>query len=160
MNASDVMRASVASIQPAAPLVDAVQLLLETNQRALPVVDGDGQLVGIISEGDFLHRVELGSNFPGRTRLTSLFRPNNQKAIRERMRALRVEQVMTRKPAFVDEEASLDEVVAQMDARRVSQLPVVCGGVVIGMISRRELLSVVERSLRKARDSEEDVSAA
>jgi CBS domain-containing protein len=63
------------------------------------------------------------------------------------MNALRVEEVMTTDPLCVDEEASLDEIVAQMDARHISQLPVVCGGIVVGMISRVELLKALERAL-------------
>jgi CBS domain-containing protein len=57
MNVSLVMRRKVASIKPEASLLEAAHLLLKTNQRGLPVIDGEGALVGIISEGDFLHRV-------------------------------------------------------------------------------------------------------
>ena len=54
---------------------------------------------------------------------------------------------MTRDPVCVDDEASLDEVVALMDARHFSQLPVVCGGSVVGVVSRIELLAAVARAL-------------
>ena len=60
MLATDVMRTWFATVKPNAPLLDAVHLLLETNQRGLPVIDDNGSLVGVISEGDFLHRRELG----------------------------------------------------------------------------------------------------
>lgn len=158
VNASDVMRTSIAMIRPQSPLLDAAQLLLETNQRALPVVTRDGELVGIISEGDFVHRVELGAAQSTRSRqswLNALFRPGESRIMHQRMQALRVEQVMTRNPVSIDEEASLDEVVARMDNRNVSQLPVVCGGTVIGMISRAELLMVVERELRRKSGAED-----
>ena len=59
MNVSDIMRRSFATIKPDAPLLDAAHLLIETNQRGLPVIDHDGALVGVISEGDFLHQTEL-----------------------------------------------------------------------------------------------------
>ena len=59
MNVSDIMRRSFATIKPDAPLLDAAHLLIETNQRGLPVIDQDGTLVGVISEGDFLHRTQL-----------------------------------------------------------------------------------------------------
>ena len=84
MKVSDVMRTSIASIGPDAPLIDATSLLLETNQRALPVLD-DGQLIGIISEGDFLHRVELGIDAPQRTWLQSLFGSSADHACRKRV---------------------------------------------------------------------------
>ena len=64
MNVSDIMRRSFATIKPEAPLLDAAHLLIETNQRGLPVIDHDGALVGVISEGDFLHRTELDVSPP------------------------------------------------------------------------------------------------
>ena len=64
MRATDVMRSSFATVKPGTALLDAVRLLLETNQRGLPVVDDNGYLVGIISEGDLLHRDELGVRPP------------------------------------------------------------------------------------------------
>src|SRR5579864_4001856 len=147
MNVADVMRRSIASIGPNAPLIDAARLLLETNQRALPVVD-DGRLVGIISEGNFLHRVELGIDMPvKKTWLQTLFGSSTSQAYRDRVSALRVAQVMSGNPVCVEEDASLDEVVALMDQHDVSQLPVICGGIVVGMISRTELLAAVERGL-------------
>jgi predicted transcriptional regulator len=64
MNVSDIMRRSFATIKPDAPLLDAAHLLIETNQRGLPVIGHDGALVGVISEGDFLHRTELDISPP------------------------------------------------------------------------------------------------
>jgi CBS domain-containing protein len=63
------------------------------------------------------------------------------------MRAGLVHEVMTRDPICVDEEATLDEVVALMDARHIAQLPVVYGGSVKGVVSRVELLAAVARAL-------------
>ena len=149
MNASDIMRRSIATVNPTAPLIDAARLLLETNQRALPVLDG-GRLVGIISEGDFLHRVELGIEAPAKGWLQSLFGAASSSAYRARVRALQVALVMTKNPVCIEEEASVDEVVAVMDQRGISQMPVTCGGILVGMISRAELLAAVERSLSES----------
>jgi CBS-domain-containing membrane protein len=64
MNVSDIMRRSFATIKPGAPLLDAARLLLETNQRGPPVIDREWTLVGVVSEGDFLHRTELDISPP------------------------------------------------------------------------------------------------
>jgi CBS domain-containing protein len=151
MNASEVMRRSIATVSPTAPLIDAARLLLETNQRALPVLDS-GRLVGIISEGDFLHRVELGVEAPAKNWLQSLFGAASNSAYRARIRALQVALVMTKNPICIEEEASVDEVVAIMDQREISQLPVTCGGILVGLISRAELLAAVERSLSESHE--------
>jgi CBS domain-containing protein len=64
MLATEVMRSSFAAVKPTTTLIDAVRLLLQTNQRGLPVLDDNGHLVGIVSEGDLLHRDELGVSPP------------------------------------------------------------------------------------------------
>ena len=65
-----------------------------------------------------------------------------------RMQAQLVREVMAPDPICVDEEATLDEVVALMDARHIAQLPVVCGGSVVGIISRAELVAAVASALK------------
>jgi CBS domain-containing protein len=147
MKVSDIMRRSFATIKPDAPLLDAAHLLLETNQRGLPVVDREGTLVGVISEGDFLHRSELEISPPPGNWLEELLGIEEDTPARRRMRARLVREVMTPDPASIDDEASLDEVVALMDARHVAQLPVVCGGSVVGVVSRVELLAAVANAL-------------
>ncbi len=147
MNVSDVMRRSFATIEPGALLLDAAHLLLKTNQRGLPVIDHEGALVGVISEGDFLHRAELDIGPPPGNWLEELLGIEEGTPARRRMRARFVREAMTRDPVCVDDEASLDEVVALMDARHIAQLPVVCGGSVVGVVSRVELLAAVVRAL-------------
>ena len=147
MKVSDIMRRSFATIKPDALLLDAAHLLLETNQRGLPVIDHEGRLVGVISEGDFLHRTELDISPPPGNWLEELLGIEEDTPARRRMRARLVREVMTREPVCVDDEASLDEVVALMDARHIGQLPVICGGSVVGVVSRVELLDAVARAL-------------
>ena len=147
MNVSDIMRRSFATIKPDAPLLDAAHLLIETNQRGLPVIDHDGALVGVISEGDFLHRTELDINPPRGNWLEELLGIEEGTPARRRMQAQLVREVMAPDPICVDEEATLDEVVALMDVRHIAQLPVVCGGSVVGIISRAELVAAVASAL-------------
>jgi CBS domain-containing protein len=150
MNVSDIMRGAFATIKPDAPLLDAAHLLLETNQRGLPVIDREGMLVGVISEGDFLHRSELDTGPSHGNWLEQLLGIDQNADVRRRMRARSVGEAMTRDPVCVDVEASLDEVVALMDAHHVSQLPVMCGGSVVGIVGRVELLDAVTRVLSAA----------
>jgi CBS domain-containing protein len=157
MRVTDVMRRSFATVRPTTPLIEAAQLLLETNQRGLPVQDEDGNLVGIISEGDLLHRDELGVKPPAGNWLEELLGIEEGGPARERMCALCVATIMTQNPICVDEDATVDDVIATMDLRQIGQVPVVCAGKAIGMISRFELISALERSLSR---DEGDVQAA
>ena len=111
MLATDVMRTWFATVKPDAPLLDALRLLMENNQRGLPVVDDSGLLVGIISEGDFLHRRELGVSCHAAFLLEWLVGREEGQLVRARTQALRVDAVMTRTPVCVDETATVDEVV-------------------------------------------------
>jgi CBS domain-containing protein len=148
MNVSDVMRRSFATIDPEASLLEAARVLLQTNQRGLPVIDKEGMLVGMISEGDFLHRVELDIAPPPGNWLQDILGIEEDTPARRRMRARLVRETMTPDPVCVDDETTVDEVVALMDARHVAQLPVVCGATVVGIIGRLELLTAVAKALR------------
>ncbi len=153
MRAMDVMRNSFATVKSSTSLLDAARLLLETNQRGLPVLDDNGGLVGIISEGDFLHRDELGVMPPAGNWLEQILGIEEVTPARERMRALRVGEIMTLNPVYVEEDASVDDVIVAMDLRDVAQLPVVSTGKVVGMISRFELISALERCLSQSEDA-------
>jgi CBS domain-containing protein len=63
MRVGDVMRRTVASVEPDAPIAEATRLMLENNISGLPVIDSRGSLLGIVTEGDFLRRVEIGSEW-------------------------------------------------------------------------------------------------
>jgi CBS domain-containing protein len=147
MNVSDIMRRSFATIKPDAPLLEAADLLLQTNQRGLPVIDHEATLVGVNSEGDFLHRTELDISPPPGNFLEELLGIEEDTPARRRMSARLVRETMTRDPICVNEEASLDEVVALMDVHHIAELSVVCGSSVVGVVSRVELLAAVARAL-------------
>ena len=147
MLATDVMRTSFATIKPGAAVLDAVQLLLETDQRGLPVIGDDGELVGIISEGDFLHRNELDISPPSGNWLESLLGIAENNPERRRMQALQVGALMSPTPVSVGVDATVDDVVAQMDIYNIAQVPVVTGGAVIGIVSRRDLLAALATRL-------------
>src|SRR5215475_5919009 len=87
MRATDVMRSSFATVKACTSLLEAARLLLETNQRGLPVLDDSGDLVGIISEGDLLHRDELGVRPPAGNWLEQVLGIEEDNPARERMRA-------------------------------------------------------------------------
>jgi CBS domain-containing protein len=61
MNALDVMTQSIVSIRPEASVMDAARLMLDNRVSGLPVIDAEGTLVGIVTEGDFVRRAEIGA---------------------------------------------------------------------------------------------------
>ncbi|MET4177298.1 CBS domain-containing protein [Bradyrhizobium sp. LA6.1] len=148
MRASDIMRTSFATVRPEAPLLEALHLLLETNQRGLPVLDHGGVLVGIIAEGDFLHRRELGVDYPEGFWLEWLLGRQEGEVARERTRGLKVEEVMSHRPVCVDENATIDAVVKEMDMHQISQVLALRNGQVVGIVGRVQMLTALESCLR------------
>ena len=147
MRARDVMRSSFAIVKPETSILDAARLLLQNNQRCLPVCDEDQNLVGVISEGDLLHRDELDIQPTTRSWLGSLLASSVEDLSGNKGDGPSVRMVMSKNAVCVDEEASLDEIVGQMDRHRISQVLVVCGSKVIGIVSRFELIAALERKL-------------
>lgn len=143
MLATDVMRTSFATVKPNTRVLDAVQLLLETDQRGLPVVNDAGDLVGMVSEGDFLHRDELGISPPSGNWLEALLGIDENSPERTRMHTMQVGALMSPVPITASIDASLDDIVAQMDTYDIAQVPIVSAGSVVGIVSRRELLAAL-----------------
>ena len=61
MQVKDVMTRNVISVAANEPILKAAQLMLQNSISGLPVVDAEGKLVGIVTEGDFLRRGEIGT---------------------------------------------------------------------------------------------------
>ena len=61
MKAHDVMTWGAITVEPEASVARAVRLMLQNKISGLPVVDAEGRLVGMVTEGDFLRRGELGT---------------------------------------------------------------------------------------------------
>ncbi|RAI35838.1 CBS domain-containing protein [Rhodoplanes serenus] len=149
MKVRDVMSTRVVTIAPEAPILDAIQLMLENRISGLPVVDADGRLAGIVTEGDFLRRAETGTVRKRPRWLEILVGPNSLAGDYVRQHGRRVDEVMTRTPVTIGEDAELDEVVALMERKRVKRLPVVRDGRLVGIISRANLLHALATAVRE-----------
>lgn len=143
MKVSDVMTSSVVCIKPEATVLEAARLLLGERISALPVVDAAGKLVGILSEGDLIHRAEIGSEKIS-TRWARLF-ADGGKLARDFLKAHGhvVAEVMSPRVVTATENMDLAEVAGLMDEHRVKRLPVMRDGRVVGIISRANLLQAL-----------------
>jgi len=140
MNAADVMTAKVLSVGPESSIVDAVKLMLAHNISGLPVVDSDGRLLGIVSEGDFLRRAETGTERRRPRWLEFLLGPGRLADEYIHTHGRKIKEVMTTNVATVSEETPLDEVVRLMERRRIKRVPVMRQEKLVGIITRANLL--------------------
>ena len=140
MKVKDVMTSPVLSVESESPISQAIQLMLEKRISGLPVLDGQGRLVGIVTEGDFLRRTETGTQRRRSRWLEFLIGPGRLADEYTRSHGRKVIDVMTPDPVTVDEQTSLEEVVRIMERHRVKRLPVVRDQKLVGIVSRANLL--------------------
>lgn len=140
----DVMTRPAASTQPESTVRDAVGQLLGRDFRALPVIDDDGRLVGILTGGDLVGRgglgarLELLSAMPGDARTAILARLDSRAA---------VGAIMTPEPVSVRETDTLATATHLMAERELKRLPVVdVEGRLSGMLSRSDVLRAVSET--------------
>ncbi|MER6035685.1 CBS domain-containing protein [Streptomyces sp. NPDC101171] len=137
---NDVMTRAVVAVGRKAPFKDIVERMEQWKVSALPVLEGDGRVIGVVSEADLLPKEEFRDSDPDRrTQLRRL--PDLAKA-----GAVTADEVMSTPAVTVHADATLAEAARIMAMRRVKRLPVVnTEGVLEGVVSRSDLLKVFLR---------------
>jgi CBS domain-containing protein len=155
MQVADVMTRKVETVSPSTPVRDIVAKLVQHRISAVPVIDHQGLLVGIVSEADLLHRRESGTEIRRPWWLDLFSDPDARAEAFLKAHGRTAEEVMTRALEVVDEETPLDVAAKLMDERHVRRLPVVKEGRVVGIVARADLI----RSLAKSNDRPERATA-
>ena len=140
MQARDVMSTTVATIKPDTTVGVIVALLLERRISGLPVLDDNGRVVGVVSEGDLLHRKETDTE-RHRGRWLSLWSGTEELA-RDYVKShgLFARDIMSRPAITIAEGAALGDVVNILESRRIKRVPVVRDGKLVGIVTRADLL--------------------
>lgn len=147
MKAGQVMSHGVVSIAPEAPIQEAIAQMVVCQVSGMPVIDAHGKLVGIITEGDFLRRVETRTEAPRRRWLELLSGIGATADDYARSRGRTVGDVMTTEVVKVTPDTELRQVVRLMEEHAIKRLPVVDGGQVVGIVSRADLMSALGQLL-------------
>jgi len=151
MQVSDVMTRKVISVVAGETVLKAARLMLQNGISGLPVVDAQDNVVGMVTEGDFLRRSEIGTRRQRPKWLEFLVGPGRIADEYVHASGRTVEEVMTKDPVTVTEDDTLDTVVELMERRRIKRLPVVRNGKMVGIVSRSNLMRAV---VSLARDAE------
>jgi CBS domain-containing protein len=158
MKAHDVMTWGAITVEPEASVTRAVRLMLQNKISGLPVVDDKGQLVGMVTEGDFLRRGELGTQRQRPRWLEFLLGPGKLAAEYVQASGQKVAQIMTPQPKTITPETPLEEIVGLMERHRIKRLPVVQDGKLIGIVSRANLLHALASVAREVKPAAGDDS--
>jgi CBS domain-containing protein len=133
-----------------------LQIMLDHRISGVPVVNARGKLVGMITEGDCLRRVETGTQIK-RPLWREIF-TGPEKLAEEYIRAhgRKVSEVMTASPITVTEDTGVAEIIHLMEKNRIKRLPVMRGDAVVGIVSRANLIQALTGLLRDANVSQTD----
>lgn len=140
MQAKDVMTTDVITVTPDTQVANIVKLLLEHHISAVPVVDSDNQVLGIVSEGDLIHRPELGVKSRRSRWLSFLLEDEELSAEYVKTHGTHASEIMTRPVVTVLEDMSLGEIAELLEKKRIKRVPVVREGKLVGIITRVDLL--------------------
>ena len=148
MIAADLMTPKVIAIRPDATVADAVALMLDRRISGLFVVDEQGELAGVLTEGDLLRRDELGTERHRSWWQTLFASPGRLAAEFTRAHGRRVQDVMTKDVISVRPDAPLSDLVGLMETHRVKRVPVIDAERVVGVVSRSDLLRAIAMAAR------------
>ena len=138
MQAADIMTRNVITVGPDSEVREIATLLLENGISAVPVVDANDKVLGIVSEGDLMRRVENGS---GRRKSWWLkLVAGHDPADYVKSPGRLAHEVRTRDPITIDEAMPLHKISTLLEKHHIKRVPVVTGGKLVGIVSRSNLL--------------------
>jgi CBS domain-containing protein len=146
MQARDVMTLRVVTVTADATITQAIRLMLTNRISGLPVVDERRAVVGIVTEGDFLRRGEIGTQRKRHRWLEFLIGPGQLANEYVHACGRRVDEVMSANPHTIAEDLPLEEVVRMMERYRIKRLPVVRQGRLVGIVSRANIMHALMSS--------------
>jgi len=146
MNATDVMVRHVVTVGPDTSVAEAARLMSEHDVSALPVVDQQHHLVGLISEADLMRREEIGTEIHRPWWLEAVTPAPTLAAEFARSHSKRVSDLMSASVITATEDTSLSELAATLERNRIRRVPIVRDGKLVGIVSRANLIQALASS--------------
>jgi CBS domain-containing protein len=146
MKARDVMTLGVFTVKPTMSVKDVARLFVEQRISGVPVVDDQRKLVGIISEGDLIHRSEISTEQRRPWWLVLMAGDEGLAAEYIKAHAKRVSDVMTRTVITATPDTPLHEIAEKMEKYGIKRLPILRDGKLVGIVSRANLVQAIATS--------------
>jgi len=143
VKAADLMTSFVVTVRADATIEHAAQLMLQYRISGLPVTDGDGAVLGIVTESDLLRRAETGTEKRHARWASLLIGPGRLAQEYVRTHGRKVAEVMTDRVFTVTPETPLGDLVALMETKHVKRVPVVDQGRLVGIVSRADVMATL-----------------
>ncbi len=144
MKARDVMVSPVITVGEDSTVRDVAQLLLAHHISAVPVVDSDGKLIGIVSEADLMHRTECGTERPTSWWLSMISGEGALAGEYVQSHTRKIRHLMTREVQTAGPDTPLVEIADIFEEKHIKRVPVVnAAGELIGIVSRANIVQAV-----------------
>ena len=150
MHAIDVMTSEVISVDENATVPAVARLLADRGISAVPVVDKDNQVIGMVSEGDLLHRAETGTERRQAWWLDMMASTNKLAGDYIKSHSGKVNDVMTRDVVSVTETTPVADIALLLETNRIKRVPVVRDGKLVGIVSRANLVRALAMTIDEA----------
>nr|HIL76025.1 CBS domain-containing protein [Rhodospirillales bacterium] len=143
MFAKDIMTPNVITVGPDDSLESIANLLIENRISAVPVVNDEEELIGIVSEGDLVHRVRGDFKLPRSWWLSLIGDPGDSPKEYIRSHGSVASDVMIKKVIIVTEFTSIAEIAEILETMRIKRVPVVRAGKLVGIVSRANIIQAL-----------------
>src|SRR6516162_4005212 len=147
MRAIDLKTTKVITVGENATVPEAAKLLAEHGISAVPVIDKDERVIGMVSEGDLLHRAETGTERRRSWWLEMMSSTNKLAGEYIRSHSGKVKDVMTRDVLSVTEEIPVADIAVLLETNRIKRVPVVRVGKIVGIVSRANLVRALAMTI-------------
>ena len=147
MHAIDVMTSEVISVDENATVPAVARLLAERGISAVPVVDKDNQVIGMVSEGDLLHRIETGTERRQSWWLDMMASTSKLAGDYVKSHGGKVKDVMTLDVLTVTETTPVADIALLLETNRIKRVPVMRDGRLVGIVSRANLVRALAMTI-------------
>jgi CBS domain-containing protein len=156
MRAMDVMTSEVITVEQNASVQTVAKLLAERGISAVPVVDRENRVIGMVSEGDLLHRAETGTERRRSWWLDMMASTNKLAGDYIKSHSGKVKDVMTHDVISVTDVTPVADIAVLLETNRIKRVPVMHDGKLVGIVSRANLVRALAMTITQASGSEAD----
>ena len=145
MRVREFMTQGVVTVRPDTAVHAIAALMVEKRISGVPVVDDGGRVIGIVSQGDLLHRAEVGTERRHKWWLRVFADPNTLAREFSKAHGLTAKDVMSKTVVAIGPDAEFREAADAMDKHGVKRLPVLDDGRLIGLFTRYDLVRALTK---------------
>jgi CBS domain-containing protein len=146
IKAKDIMQKDIISLSPDTEIASAVKILLKNHINGVPVVDTNGEIIGILCQSDLIFQQKDIPIPPIFAILDSIFPLSSSKSLDaqfQKMAATKVVQAMVKKVTTVTPDTPVSEIASLMVEKHFHTIPVVEGKKLVGIIGKEDILKTL-----------------